>query len=105
MQQFQSYYKSEARTIQTSFSQGVLSANKISFYKPKSKAEAKQLAAKKHSEAERRRRMRINGQYATLRNILPNLIKVSICEFMKLVSLLLASKHVINKKIDVRLLS
>ncbi|XP_044470822.1 transcription factor bHLH131 isoform X2 [Mangifera indica] len=36
----------------------------------------KELAAKKHSEAERRRRLRINGQYATLRTLLPNLVKV-----------------------------
>nr|KYP66327.1 Transcription factor bHLH131 family [Cajanus cajan] len=48
---------------------------KTSFLKPRSKAEIKLLAAKKHSEAEKRRRTRINGQYETLRNILPNLIK------------------------------
>ncbi|XP_058776049.1 transcription factor bHLH131 [Vicia villosa] len=51
---------------------------KSSISKQRSKAENKLLAAKKHSEAERRRRMRINGQYDTLRTILPNLIKVSI---------------------------
>lgn len=50
---------------------------KSSFTKQKSKVENKLLAAKKHSEAEKRRRMRINGQYETLRSILPNLIKVS----------------------------
>ena len=81
MQQFQRYYKSGTCTIQNRFPQGVTSTNtishKYSFSKPKSKAEAKQVAAKKHSEAERRRRMRINGQYATLRDILPNLVKVS----------------------------
>ncbi|XP_062100286.1 transcription factor bHLH131 [Humulus lupulus] len=47
-----------------------------SITKPKLKADAKPFAAFKHSEAERIRRMRINGQYATLRTILPNLIKM-----------------------------
>ncbi|KAK7841372.1 transcription factor bhlh131 [Quercus suber] len=78
----QHYYKSGTCTIQNRFPQGVTSTNtinhKYSFSKPKSKAEAIQVAAKKHSEAERRRRMRINGQYTTtLRDILPNLVKVS----------------------------
>ncbi|TKY69939.1 dimerization protein [Spatholobus suberectus] len=39
------------------------------------KAKIKLLAAKKHSEAEKRRRMRINGQYETRRSVLPNLTK------------------------------
>ncbi|KAL1190372.1 Transcription factor [Cardamine amara subsp. amara] len=39
--------------------------------KPKSKT----VAAKKHSDAERKRRLRINCQFATLRSILPNLVK------------------------------
>ncbi|KAI5324783.1 PREDICTED: mRNAion factor [Prunus dulcis] len=59
--------------------QGVFPVNTIyskSFFKPKSKAETKVIAAKKHSDSERRRRMRINGQYATLRTVLPNLIKM-----------------------------
>ncbi|VVB03734.1 unnamed protein product [Arabis nemorensis] len=43
--------------------------------KPKSKTESKEVAAKKHSDAERRRRSRINSQFATLRTILPNLVK------------------------------
>ncbi|KAK1587609.1 hypothetical protein Q3G72_014752 [Acer saccharum] len=41
-----------------------------------SKAETKELAAKKHSDAERRRRLRINDQYSTLRTTLPNLVKM-----------------------------
>uniref|UniRef100_A0A2N9EPK3 BHLH domain-containing protein n=1 Tax=Fagus sylvatica TaxID=28930 RepID=A0A2N9EPK3_FAGSY len=80
MQQFQRYYKSGTCTIQNSLARGLTSTNtinhKFSFSKPKSKFESKQLAAKKHSEAERRRRMRINGQYATLRDVLPNLVKM-----------------------------
>ncbi|CAA7052160.1 unnamed protein product [Microthlaspi erraticum] len=43
--------------------------------KPKPKTESKEVAAKKHSDAERRRRSRINSQFATLRTILPNLTK------------------------------
>ncbi|XP_010555406.1 PREDICTED: transcription factor bHLH131 isoform X2 [Tarenaya hassleriana] len=43
--------------------------------KQKSKVESKEIAAKKHSDAERRRRLRINCQFATLRTILPNLAK------------------------------
>jgi len=38
--------------------------------------ESKLVAAKKHSMAESNRRSRINTQFATLRTILPNLIKV-----------------------------
>ncbi|PON38798.1 Basic helix-loop-helix transcription factor [Parasponia andersonii] len=63
---------SNASSKQNSLNQGV-----ISICKPKLKADqAKLLAAHKHSESERRRRMGINGQYATLRTILPNLIKM-----------------------------
>ncbi|KAG6619777.1 transcription factor bHLH131-like isoform X1 [Carya illinoinensis] len=79
MQQFQSNYMSGTCTIQNSFSRGGISTDTInlrSLFKPKSKAETKQLNAKKHSEAERRRRKRINDQYRTLRNVLPNLIKM-----------------------------
>ncbi|KFK33352.1 hypothetical protein AALP_AA5G002800 [Arabis alpina] len=47
----------------------------FSVVKPKSKTESKEVAAKKHSDAERRRRFRINGQFETLRTILPNLVK------------------------------
>ncbi|XP_041000649.1 transcription factor bHLH131-like, partial [Juglans microcarpa x Juglans regia] len=42
----------------------------------KIKSQTKQLNAKKHGEAERRRRRRINDQYHTLHKILPSLIKV-----------------------------
>lgn len=41
-----------------------------------SEEESKLVAAKKHSMAESNRRSRINTQFATLRTILPNLIKV-----------------------------
>ncbi|KAL5078983.1 hypothetical protein RYX36_007404 [Vicia faba] len=62
--------------LRTNFPPSFISQTyKSSISKQRSKAENKLLAAKKHSEAERRRRMRINGQYDTLRNILPNLIK------------------------------
>ncbi|KDP29755.1 hypothetical protein JCGZ_18690 [Jatropha curcas] len=40
-----------------------------------SKGEAKVVSALKHKEAERKRRVRINNQYAKLRSFLPNLIK------------------------------
>eukprot|EP00257_Ricinus_communis_P027749 XP_025015163.1 transcription factor bHLH131 [Ricinus communis] len=39
------------------------------------KEEAKLMSALKHKEAERKRRVRINGQFAELRTVLPNLIK------------------------------
>ncbi|KAJ6367258.1 hypothetical protein OIU77_003595 [Salix suchowensis] len=42
-----------------------------------SEEESKLIAAKKHSMAECKRRSRINSQFATLRTILPNLIKVN----------------------------
>jgi len=46
-------------------------------------SEAKAMAAcKSHKEAERRRRRRINGHLATLRSLLPNLIKVSFVSFL-----------------------
>lgn len=78
MQHFRNYYNSEASMIGSSFPRTFLSQTyKNSFSKPRSTEEIKLLAAKKHSEAEKRRRMRINGQYDTLRNILPNIIKVS----------------------------
>ncbi|PON84761.1 Basic helix-loop-helix transcription factor [Trema orientale] len=71
-QGFQGCRNSNASSKQNSLNLGV-----IPICKPKLKADrAKQLAAHKHSESERRRRMRINGQYATLRTILPNLIKM-----------------------------
>lgn len=42
----------------------------------KSKEDTKVISAQKHKEAERKRRIRINDQYANLRTVLPNLIKV-----------------------------
>ncbi|KAK7309754.1 hypothetical protein RJT34_06732 [Clitoria ternatea] len=76
MQHVRNYYNSEAPLIRSSFPQPFISNTyKNSFSKPKSKAENKLLAAKKHSEAEKRRRIRINGQYETLRSVLPSLIK------------------------------
>ncbi|OAY35749.1 hypothetical protein MANES_12G127100v8 [Manihot esculenta] len=41
----------------------------------KSKEDTKVISAQKHKEAERKRRIRINDQYANLRTVLPNLIK------------------------------
>lgn len=76
MQSTPSYYPKQ---ISFPKGQGVFPTNNIynkNFFKPKSKAEAKVIAAKKHSESEKRRRMRINGQYTTLRALLPDLIKV-----------------------------
>ncbi|KAK2428132.1 hypothetical protein P8452_42258 [Trifolium repens] len=77
MQHVRNYYNSEAQMIRNNFPRltFISQTYKSSFLKQRSKAENKLLAAKKHSEAERRRRMRINGQYDTLRDILPNLIK------------------------------
>ncbi|KAJ1399538.1 Myc-type, basic helix-loop-helix [Sesbania bispinosa] len=74
MHHVRNYYNSEM--LRSSFPRPFISHTyKNSFSKPRSKAEIKLLAAKKHSEAEKRRRMRINGQYDTLRSILPNIIK------------------------------
>ncbi|XP_017406625.1 transcription factor bHLH131 [Vigna angularis] len=76
MQHLRSYYNSEAQMIRGGFPQPFISRTyQTSFLKQRSKTEIKVVAAKKHSEAEKRRRMRINGQYETLRTILPNLIK------------------------------
>lgn len=70
-------------TMGGNFLAGAATSSKLfsrgfSVTKPKSKTESKEVAAKKHSDAERRRRLRINSQFATLRTILPNLVKVSI---------------------------
>ncbi|VYS65257.1 unnamed protein product [Arabidopsis thaliana] len=67
-------------TMGRSFFAGAATSSKLfsrgfSVTKPKSKTESKEVAAKKHSDAERRRRLRINSQFATLRTILPNLVK------------------------------
>lgn len=76
--QLQNYYNVGLYKLRSSFSGGAISDTyRNSFLKPKSKAEIKILAAKKHSDAEKRRRLRINAQYAELRNILPKLDKVS----------------------------
>ncbi|KAE9596975.1 putative transcription factor bHLH family [Lupinus albus] len=75
MQQFRNYYNSEVQMRNSSFPWACITEtyNYISS-KPKSKAENKEVAAKKHSEAEKKRRTRINDQYNTLRHILPNII-------------------------------
>ncbi|CAH2058834.1 unnamed protein product [Thlaspi arvense] len=52
-----------------------LFSRKFSAAKPNSLIESKEVAAKKHSDAERRRRIRLNHHFATLRTILPNLVK------------------------------
>ncbi|CAN8276539.1 unnamed protein product [Cochlearia groenlandica] len=57
------------------FTSGVATSNKLFSFKPKCKTESKEVAAKKHSDAERKRRLRINCQFETLRTILPNLAK------------------------------
>ncbi|KAG7544648.1 Helix-loop-helix DNA-binding domain superfamily [Arabidopsis suecica] len=67
-------------TMGRNFLAGAATSSKLfsrgfSVTKPKSKTESKEVAAKKHSDAERRRRLRINSQFATLRTILPNLVK------------------------------
>ncbi|XP_031258808.1 transcription factor bHLH131-like [Pistacia vera] len=69
----------EAKPIQTYYKSATYSKQEVSYPERDIPTDAtfhyKELAAKKHSEAERRRRLRINGQYATLRTILPNLVK------------------------------
>ncbi|KAG2376634.1 Transcription factor bHLH131 Basic helix-loop-helix protein [Vigna angularis] len=83
MQHLRSYYNSEAQMIRGGFPQPFISRTyQTSFLKQRSKTEIKVVAAKKHSEAEKRRRMRINGQYETLRTILPNLIKHGELDFV-----------------------
>ncbi|KAK0603334.1 hypothetical protein LWI29_003868 [Acer saccharum] len=78
----QNYYNSLRFSKQISLPRGGITCNNSVNYKTIlskqiSKAETKELAAKKHSDAERRRRLRINDQYSTLRTTLPNLVKVS----------------------------
>ncbi|ESQ52484.1 hypothetical protein EUTSA_v10017944mg, partial [Eutrema salsugineum] len=67
-------------TMGRNFFTGATTSSKLfssgfSAAKPKSKIGSKEVAAKKHSDAERRRRLRINCQFATLRTVLPNLVK------------------------------
>ncbi|KAK2656565.1 hypothetical protein Ddye_009617 [Dipteronia dyeriana] len=78
----QNYYNSLRFSKQICLPRGGITSNNSVNYrtilsKQISKAETKELAAKKHSDAERRRRLRINDQYSTLRTTLPNLVKVS----------------------------
>ncbi|KAK0603135.1 hypothetical protein LWI29_001727 [Acer saccharum] len=77
---FQNYCNSLRFSKQISLPRGgITSSNSVHYRttlsKQISKAETKELAAKKHSDAERRRRLRINDQYSTLRTTLPNLVK------------------------------
>nr|WIE96100.1 basic helix-loop-helix transcription factor [Loropetalum chinense var. rubrum] len=84
MRPFPSYYNElmGSASNQSSFLQGLVSSSEIAIggedsnSDSKSTAEEKALAAsKKHSEAEKRRRERLNGHYATLRTLLPKTIK------------------------------
>ncbi|GAV59227.1 HLH domain-containing protein [Cephalotus follicularis] len=80
MQSIPEYYNSTACHKQISHPQGILTNNTVPYKniisKSISKAEKIILAAKKHSDAEKRRRFRINGQYEILRAILPDLVKM-----------------------------
>ncbi|KAK3211182.1 hypothetical protein Dsin_015888 [Dipteronia sinensis] len=78
---FQIYCNSLRFSKQISLPRGGITSNNSVNYrtilsKQISKAETKELAAKKHSDTERRRRLRINDQYSTLRTTLPNLVKM-----------------------------
>ncbi|KAE9613341.1 putative transcription factor bHLH family [Lupinus albus] len=74
MQQFRKYYNSEVQMMNSSFPRACISDTyNYIISKPRSKAENKETAAKKHSDAEKRRRIRINEQYNALRRILPSI--------------------------------
>ncbi|TXG60096.1 hypothetical protein EZV62_014669 [Acer yangbiense] len=71
----QNYYNSLRFSKQISLPRGGIICNNSVNYrtilsKQISKAETKELATKKHSDAERRRRLRINDQYSTLHTTL-----------------------------------
>ncbi|KAI9165075.1 hypothetical protein LWI28_007166 [Acer negundo] len=85
---FQNYCNSLRFSKQISLPRGgITSSNSFNYRtilsKQISKAETKELAAKKHSDAERRRRLRINDQYSTLRTTLPNLVKMDKASVLK----------------------
>ncbi|CAK7339627.1 unnamed protein product [Dovyalis caffra] len=83
MQHLSSYNTTETCSNQDDFRQALLnSINETAYNKSLAKPlisedDSKLIAAKKHSMAESNRRSRINSQFAALRTILPNLIKVN----------------------------
>ncbi|XP_061362009.1 transcription factor bHLH131-like [Gastrolobium bilobum] len=76
MQQGRSYYNSQAQRLsRASLLETYRKTCHKSLSKQRTKKEIRAQAARKHSEAEKRRRLRINVQYAVLRDKLPNILR------------------------------